>query len=237
MRRLSKLLWPVFLLLLAAVAIQALLVVERRDPEDLPWTPLDLTAPIGLFTGRKLAALAERPGACRALMTQAEIGFVALPARTDGPTCGYRDAVRLGRRDGVTPPAAAMACPLAASVDVWMERVVQPAAIELLGSRVARTEDLGSYACRRIYGRAEGWSQHAFANAIDISGFRLADGRRVTVARDWNEGAEGRFLHRIRDGGCRLFATTLSPDYNAAHRDHLHLDQADRGAMGWRMCG
>ena len=34
----------------------------------------------------------------------------------------------------------------------------------------------------------------------------------------------------------RLFATVLSPDYNAAHRDHLHLDQAARGAWGWRAC-
>jgi hypothetical protein len=40
----------------------------------------------------------------------------------------------------------------------------------------------------------------------------------------------------VRDGACRLFATTLSPDYNAAHADHLHLDQANRGAGGWRAC-
>jgi hypothetical protein len=39
----------------------------------------------------------------------------------------------------------------------------------------------------------------------------------------------------VRDGACRLFATVLSPDYNAAHRDHLHLDEAKRGAM-WRAC-
>ena len=27
------------------------------------------------------------------------------------------------------------------------------------------------------------------------------------------------------DGGCRFFDGVLSPDYNAAHRDHLHLDR------------
>ena len=48
--------------------------------------------------------------------------------------------------------------------------------------------------------------------------------------------AERRFLRRVRDGACGLFATVLSPDYNAAHRDHLHLDQADRGMGGWRSC-
>jgi hypothetical protein len=118
-----------------------------------------------------------------------------------------------------------------------MRRIVQPAAAELLGSRVARIETFGSYACRRLYSRTSGqWSEHARANAIDIAGFRLADGRRITVARDWTDGAQGAFLHRVRDGGCRLFATTLSPDYNAAHRDHLHLDQAARGAFGWGVC-
>ena len=54
---------------------------------------------------------------------------------------------------------------------------------------------------------------------------------------DWSgDTPESRFLHEVRDGACDLFATTLSPDYNAAHRDHLHLDQAARGAMGWRAC-
>ena len=64
----------------------------------------------------------------------------------------------------------------------------------------------------------------------------LEDGRRVSVAGDWTgegpRGAEGRaFLKRIRNGACRVFSTVLTPDYNAAHRDHLHLDGAD-----WGLC-
>jgi hypothetical protein len=98
-------------------------------------------------------------------------------------------------------------------------------------------DHFGSYSCRRIYGRDAGtWSEHATADAVDVAGFRLADGRRITVVGDWRrEGAKAAFLHEVRDGACQLFATTLSPDYNAAHRDHLHLDQADRTA-GWRAC-
>jgi hypothetical protein len=89
-----------------------------------------------------------------------------------------------------------------------------------------------------MYGRDSGdWSEHAGANAIDVAAFVLEDGRRVSVLADWaDEGAEGRFLREARDGACRLFATVLSPDYNRAHRDHFHLDQAGRGAMGWRAC-
>jgi hypothetical protein len=70
-----------------------------------------------------------------------------------------------------------------------------------------------------------------------VAGFRLEDGTRVSVVRDWTAGgAKSDFLKEVRDGGCDLFATVLSPDYNAAHRDHLHLDQAQRGSLGWRGC-
>lgn len=33
------------------------------------------------------------------------------------------------------------------------------------------------------------------------------------------------FLRQVRDGACRSFAAVLGPDYNAAHRNHFHLDQ------------
>jgi hypothetical protein len=127
---------------------------------------------------------------------------------------------------------------VAAALALWEWHVVQPAALRHFGVKAASVEHFGSYSCRRIYGRSEGaWSEHSTANAVDIAGFRLADGRRISVLDDWkDEGAKGRFLQEVRDGACDLFATTLSPDYNAAHRDHLHLDQAQRGAMGWRGC-
>lgn len=235
--RISRFLWTLFLGLLLAVGFQSLFVVHAPDPEDLPWTPLDLRAPIGLFTGSKLAALQRDPKLCHDLLEEAEVRFRALPARRQGAHCGWRDAVRLRSVGGTIAPPVPLACPLAAGVDLWLRRVVRPAAVELLGSPVTAVESLGSYACRRIQGGGErGWSEHASANAIDIAAFRLADGRRITIARDWERGPPGAFLHKVRDDGCRLFATTLSPDYNAAHRDHLHFDQAPRGELGWRMC-
>jgi len=49
------------LLALALVLLALLLLFGygRRHPEDLPWTPLDLGQPVGAFTGRKLADLAD----------------------------------------------------------------------------------------------------------------------------------------------------------------------------------
>lgn len=233
------------ILALLAVPIAAGLLASfdyaRRHPENLPWTDLDLNRPIGAFTGRKLASLRDEPGRCQALLEGAGISVTALPPHDGGPGCGYDDAVRVNAGSGriaLRPAAAGFSCPVAAAFALWEREIVQPAAARHLGSRVAQLEHLGGYSCRRIGGRDEAdWSEHATANAIDIAVFRLADGRRISLLEDWNGTPEAAaFLREVRDGACRLYATVLSPDYNAAHRDHLHLDQAARGASGWRGC-
>jgi hypothetical protein len=213
----------------------------RDRPQDMPWTPLDLGQPAGLFTGRKLAALTEDFPQCRALLDRAGVRYTVLPPRSDGQ-CGYTDGVRLtaggARRIAFAPAGLGIACPVAAALSMWEWDVLQPAARAAFGARVASIDHFGSYSCRRIYGRDAGnWSEHSTADAVDIAGFRLTDGTRITVARDWKgDGPKARFLQQVRDGACQLFATTLSPDYNAAHADHLHLDQANRGMGGWRAC-
>ena len=100
----------------------------------------------------------------------------------------------------------------------------------MFGSKIEVIEHLGAYSCRRLYGRDSGaWSEHATANAIDIAGFVLADGTRISVLRDWDgDGDKAAFLRAARDGACSNFATVLSPDYNAAHADHFHFDMSAR---------
>jgi hypothetical protein len=232
--------WLVGLSLSIALAL-VLWAVARGRPQDLPWTPLDLGQPIGLFTGRKLTALTEDFPGCRALLDRAGVRYTVLPERRDGQ-CGYADGVRFAaggaRRISFAPAGLGIACPVAAALSAWEWNVVQPAAQARFGARVASIDHFGSYSCRRIYGRDAGnWSEHSTADAVDIAGFRLTDGTRITVARDWKgDGPKAQFLRQVRDGACQLFGTTLSPDYNAAHADHLHLDQANRGAGGWRAC-
>lgn len=232
----------VVLVLLAAAALVAWSYLRGR-PQDLPWAPLDLGQPIGLFTGRKLAALDGKPARCAALLDLAGVRYATVSTRRPAELqCGYDSAVRLerggARRIALAPASVAVACPVAAALAMWEWDVVAPAAQRHFGARVSRIEHLGSYSCRRMYGRSSGgWSEHATANALDVAGFRLDDGTRVSVLRDWRGGdAKAAFLRDVRDGACRVFATVLSPDYNAAHRDHLHLDQAARGATGWRAC-
>jgi len=239
MRRTRRWLLLAFAAAALGLGVLALLDYARRYPQDLPWPPLDLRQPVGAFTGRKLAGLAGDPGRCRSLLTQAGAAFTALPSRREHAQCGYDDAVRVGAREiGYHPADVGLACPVAAGLLVWEREVVQVAAQRHFGRRVTGIDHFGAYSCRRLYGRNEGaWSEHARANAFDVAAFRLADGTRISVVNDWSDpSARGRFLREVRDGACRLFATVLSPDYNVAHRDHLHLDQANRGEYGWRAC-
>lgn len=232
----------ILLLALIALAALALAAWARRNPEDLPWTRLDLARPVGAFTGRKLAGLGGDGAFCRGLLARAGIRFAPLGPRRESAHCGHEDAIRFAtggaRAIALRPADVGMSCPVAAALALWEWHVVQPAALRHFGRRVESIDHLGSYSCRRLYGRSDGpWSEHATANALDVAGFRIEGGMRVTVLDDWSRGgARSAFLRDVRDGACALFATALSPDYNRAHRDHLHLDQAARGEWGGRMC-
>lgn len=214
----------------------------KSHPQDLPWTRLDLAQPIGLFTGRKLVGLTHHARACEQMLTAAGVRFEALPTVKGEGECGYADGVRLmpgGALEVPYAPAANVSCPVAAALSLWQWNVVAPAVeSHFPGAHLTAIEHYGSYACRRMYSRASGaWSEHATADAIDIAAFRLSDGTRILVSRDWNApDARGDFLREVRNGACKLFATVLSPDYNAEHHDHLHLDEAERGEFTWRAC-
>ena len=68
-------------------------------------------------------------------------------------------------------------------------------------------------------------SEHAMANAFDISGLRLEDGRMISILKAWDgNGYDAEFLHDVRNGLCDYFNLTLSPDYNIDHADHFHVD-------------
>lgn len=222
---------------LVAAALDALLAgvlmfgaIDRwAPPQDLFWKPLSLDRPLGSATPMQLSRAAGDPAACRAALRQAGLRFTEVPPRRQGE-CATRDTVRL--MEGTTPlipVGPVMTCPLALSYALWDRQVVRPEA-QRLGARIVGIEHFGTYACRNLYGRPDASrSQHASANALDVAAFKLEGGKRITVIEDFDsKTAAGGFLHRVRDGACQVFGTTLSPDYNAAHRNHLHLD---RGAF------
>ena len=225
-----------------AFTLFAVLLIEgaallHRHAQDLPWAELDLSAPPGQFTAAKIAELGKDAPRCRALLAAAGNSSRPAPSRRPSDACGYEDGTLLSLDMAPSPGGLVTSCPVAAALEVW-ERQVQAEAQRLLGTGVRRFVHAGSYSCRRLYNRADGpYSEHATADAVDILGFELADGRRLSLLRDWNGGAAGAaFLRAARDAACPVFSTVLSPDYNVAHRDHLHFDTADRGRAGWRAC-
>jgi hypothetical protein len=195
-------------------------LLDRFAPFDLDRTP-------NLFTGIHLLLFARDPGRCFAALDRGHVGYEGAPDRPLEDGCGYDHAAFLMRSNvSYGSGRLLLRCPALVSLLLWERHVVEPAATRELGRHVTAIRHLGTYTCRNInhatFGRR---SQHALAKAIDIASFRTDDGALISVAKDWSDaGPRGKFLHAVRDGACRFFGVVLSPDYNALHRDHLHLD-------------
>lgn len=231
-RRIGKFVWDRRVLWLLAIA--AMILFGRawleEHPEHNPWAPLDLRHPPGWATAAKLAALEDDVPECRAVLERSQIDYTVLPPTGEG-ACARPDRTRLDAYP-FAPDRPATTCAVAIALQLWERDALEPAAAELFDSKVEQVEHLGAFSCRRLYGRGSGpWSEHATGNAVDIAAFVLEDDTRIEVLRDWpGDGPKAEFLRRVRDGACRSFSTVLSPDYNAAHADHFHLDM--RGGWG-----
>jgi len=171
---------------------------------------------------------------CMAGLGKTSAGFTPLPDAYYAPGCRTLGTVQLasirGERKAV--PISNMGpvtCGVAQTFAGWARFGVDRAARQILGSPLARIETMGSYSCRPVAG-TDRLSAHATANAIDVSGFVLEDGRRITVLNGWSSGnpEEREFLRVVHESACKRFATVLSPDYNAAHRNHFHLEPGGR---------
>lgn len=117
----------------------------------------------------------------------------------------------------------------------WVNDVLQPNAQKHFGTQLAGIDVGGSYSCRNIYGKPFGGkfagrlSEHAFANAIDIGGFKLADGRDVDYLKNWRTpGGPSEFLQGSSLAACEIFNTTLTPDYDRFHANHIHVDASPK---------
>ena len=216
-------------LLILSLVVLAAWTWLRAHPEHNPFAPIDLRDPPGLTTKMKLRGLASDAGACRAALERSEVPFRTLAATGDGP-CALTDRTQLTKAP-VLPFDPVSTCPVAAGLEFWFDHGLQTAAKEHLGTEVVRLVHLGTNNCRRMNNSkapTAPWSEHATGNAIDIAAFILKDGREVRVMRDWDDGPRGEFLKAARDAACQSFLTVLSPDYNAQHADHFHLDQGTR---------
>jgi hypothetical protein len=200
-----------------------------------PWAPLKVEQPLGWTTRFKLARASRDDAMCLAVLQQSGIRYEPVADREIAAGCGFDNAVRVRSigAGGIAVDPFTLTCRSALSLALWERHIVQPAARAAFDAPVTRLEHFGSYACRNIYSRKDApLSRHATADALDVAGFILANGRRVRVDRDWRgHDTEALFLREVHNGACRVFDSVLGPDYNAAHANHFHLDRG-----GFRVC-
>jgi len=226
-----------FLTLFIAILSLGVVALDRNiPPQHLPWKPLNPDAPLGFSTKSQFLRMSLSPSKICMDMARDADSFESIPAdpKTTKSVCGWETArVVYGSDKGTLRPGEAnMQCPLAVGSYMWI-REINSLAQEHLGSELKKVHHVGTYSCRRQNGNSSGrWSEHAFANAWDITGFELKDGRIISVKNDWKgkDRKRQKFLRETRNQACKIFRVTLSPDYNAAHHDHFHVDMGPSSA-------
>lgn len=181
-------------------------------------------------SGTSIAQTSRADAQCLSGLALMGAGYSRLPDRELGGGCSNRNTVQLASLPsdsaslGVTN-LGPITCEVSQAFAGWARYGVDRAARHILGSGLRTIETFGSYSCRDVAGAGRR-SAHATGAAIDVSGFVLEDGRRITVKAGWNGGtaSEREFLRVVQSSACKRFDTVLGPDYNAAHQDHLHVE-------------
>lgn len=156
----------------------------------------------------------------------------AHPSEAPSLTCHVQDpvevrsplfGVHLDYYDGTPTPTVRMSCEGAQALADTIE--------DLLVQDVVRLRHIGTTVCRTIAG-TETLSRHAYGDAIDIYGFELSDGALWTLVDHWEHDTteftttEAAWLYdtawRWHDQA--LWNIILTPNYNAAHDNHFHVD-------------
>ncbi len=153
-----------------------------------PLPPLNIDRPFALLIDWQLAELKHDRGLCaRVVAASRNLHARQIAPRPLKNGCGWTNAVRASQFGGARIGVSRVSCEVAAAFALWVTHDVQPLAEKIFGHRVSAMENFGTYSCRNIIG-SRFWrsrrSEHATANAIDISGFRLANGTRISVKRD-----------------------------------------------------
>ena len=163
---------------------------------------------------------------CLVKLKQQDVAFRHQASFSEPMGCNVEHAVRLARiGETKLDNAPLLTCRMALQISKFERRTLQPIAQRILGARVIRLKHIGTYNCRSMRQYQGLLSQHAFANAIDVSGFVLDDGRVINVEKDWNgAGRKSRFLKAINSSACSSFRVSVTPDGDANHFNHIHWD-------------
>ncbi len=171
------------------------------------------------------------PSACRQALT-ADVADAPSVASIHGPGgCGGDDLVRLeaiilpDKRRVTVRPAATLRCSMATAIADWVRTDIVPLTRQL-GSEPVALDELDSYDCRNFNGaKGAPLSEHGLADALDVSGFKLADGREIALT---DRNVPRAFREDVLHSACTRFTTVLGPDSDWHHENHIHLDLRQR---------
>jgi hypothetical protein len=226
---------------------------KRAAPPQKPLRPSEV--PTDPWSDAEVAAAKAK---CTETLSGIRLDFEPLPAFKQG-LCGTAAPILLRSVGSDTKveidPPATVTCELAKALSNWIFNEVQPEAMALLDSPVVKLR-ASSYACRNCYNRINGHlSEHALANAFDLSEFVLASGQHITIRDGWDSrlialplrnplhvisvsassetvaaplSRESQFVRNAHQSACQMFGTVLGPAANRAHNDHFHLDMKQR---------
>jgi hypothetical protein len=221
---LRRLLWPA---VFALILISAVAGYEYLPRHYNPFAPLHVADPLTMMTEFKLRRLRGDVEYCSAALLTAPLRTVPRPD-AGSAECPLPNAVQVQAAMVPLSSSFLASCPLAVSYALWERHVLQPLAKQHFGQDIRRVTHLGSYACRNVRGGTR-QSEHASANAIDISAIALSDGRTITVEKHWTEdSAAGQFLRALHRRSCDVFTMALGPAYDAAHHNHFHFGMGGR---------
>ncbi len=137
------------------------------------------------WSAQEIAAAQAR---CARLLKKVDAVYVPHPPIKER-RCGDAAPIRLmslGQPQVSFSPPALVNCQMAAALNTWITRHVQPLARKHLGERIAKVEVMSDYSCRNSTGRHRNrLSEHAFADALDIRGFVTESGKTAHVLDTW----------------------------------------------------
>jgi hypothetical protein len=215
-----------------------------RQPDTIPRriapVPMEAFAaePDPQATGATASEKPDEPSACQLRVADKIAVIEPLPSFGGPGDCGASDVVRLEAiiqpdksRVAISPPAT-MRCTMAEALATWVREDLT-ATVAPMGSPPRELDNYASYDCRgrnRVAGARI--SEHGLANAIDVRGVRLADGRFA----DFTDRKLAReFREAVRVSAFARFTTVLGPGSDGHHETHIHMDLAERRG-GYRLC-
>lgn len=180
------------------------------------------------------------PSACHVQLTQLGMRFTPAAQPAAAGACQIDEAVQLqqlGSIEFLDRPV--LACNFALRLGQWLKESAAPIVIAQANSPLDRLATGPGFECRTRNGDASAKvSEHGYGNAVDITSFRLADGRVFEVKDAMAPSSPAyQALKGLRGSACGYFTTVLGPGANAAHAEHFHLDLGKHGKSdNYRIC-